>query len=461
MNSRLLIIDDDRSMCETLSSELEDEGYECAWTTSSEEALELALAQDFDAVITDLKMQGLNGVDFCSRMALNRPNLPVIVITAFGSLETAVAAIRAGAYDFITKPLETETVVLALERAMRFRRLGEELSRLREAVRNVEGFEEIQGSSEPMRRLFALLDKIAGTDTAVLITGETGAGKELVARGLHARSRRAARPFVAVNCAAMPPQLLESELFGHARGAFTDAKTAHSGLFVQSDGGTLLLDEIGELPLELQPKLLRALEERRIRPVGASAEVAVDARIIVATNRDLEQSVEEGRFREDLLYRINVIQVRVPPLRERGNDVLLLAQQFIEGYASRLGRPVKGLTGAAADKLLGYAWPGNVRELRNCIERAVTLTDHEKIVVEDLPERIRNYRTTDLMLESSDAATLPPMEEVERRYVEKVMREVGGNKAQAARILGYDRKRLYRKLKRYGISADEPSSTQT
>jgi two-component system response regulator HydG len=448
-------------MCETLASELQDEGYECSWTTSSKEALELALAQDFDAVITDLKMQGLNGVDFCSRMALNRPNLPVIVITAFGSLETAVAAIRAGAYDFITKPLETETVVLALERAIRFRRLGEELRRLREAVRNVEGFGEIQGNSEPMRRLFALLDKIAGTDTAVLITGETGSGKELVARGLHARSGRSAHPFVAVNCAAMPSQLLESELFGHARGAFTDAKTAHPGLFVQSDGGTLFLDEIGELPLELQPKLLRALEEQRVRPVGASAEVAVDVRIIVATNRDLEQSVEEGRFREDLLYRINVIQVRVPPLRERGNDVLLLAQQFIDGFASRRGRPVKGLTGAAADKLLGYAWPGNVRELRNCVERAVTLTDHETIVVEDLPEKIRSYRTTDLMLESSDATGLPPMEEVERRYVEKVMREVGGNKAQAARILGYDRKRLYRKLKRYGISTDEPSSPQT
>lgn len=452
MKNRLLIVDDDRSMCEVLSSELQDAGYECTWTVSSGEALDLALTQDFDAVITDLKMQGLNGVEFCHRMALNRPDLPVILITAFGSLETAVAAIRAGAYDFITKPLETEALVLALERAIRFRTLREEVKRLRAAVRDAEGFEEIRGASEPMRRLFALLDKIAGTDAAVLITGETGSGKELVARGLRARSRRASGPFVVVNCAAMPPQLLESELFGHARGAFTDAKTAHVGLFVQSDGGTLFLDEIGELPLELQPKLLRALEEGRIRPVGASTDVAVDARIIAATNRDLEAAVEEGRFREDLLYRINVIQVRVPPLRERGNDALLLAQHFVDRFASRLGRSVVGLTSAAADKLLGYAWPGNVRELRNCIERAVTLTDHEKIVVEDLPEKVRSYRQTDLMLESSDPTQLPTMEEVERRYVEKVMREVDGNKAQAARILGFDRKRLYRKLKRYGVS---------
>jgi two-component system response regulator HydG len=450
-----LIVDDDRSMCELLSSELQDDGYHCVWTTSPGDAADLALAHDFDAVITDLKMPGLNGVEFCQRMALNRPDLPVIVITAFGSLETAVAAIRAGAYDFITKPLETKAVVLALERAIRFRTLREEVKRLREAVRHAGGFEEVQGASEPMRKLFALLDKVAGTDAAVLITGETGSGKELVARGLHSRSPRATRPFVTVNCAAMPSQLLESELFGHARGAFTDAKAAHTGLFVQSNEGTLFLDEIGELPIELQPKLLRALEEGRVRPVGASAEVAVDARIMVATNRDLEALAEDGRFREDLLYRINVIEVRVPPLRERGNDVLLLAQRFIDRFAARLDRPIKGLTSAAADKLLGYSWPGNVRELRNCIERAVSLTDHEKIVVEDLPEKIRTYRRTDLTLESSDATALPTMEEVERRYVDRVMREVGGNKAQAARILGYDRKRLYRKLKRYGISMNE------
>jgi two-component system response regulator AtoC len=458
MKHRILIVDDDRSFCEMLAADLEDAAYDPVWTTSPKEGLELALGTGFDAVITDLNMHGLNGIDFCHRLSENLPNVPVIVITGFGSMETAVAAIRAGAYDFITKPLDTEAVALALERAVRHRMLREEVTRLREVVRRSQEFEEMLGASAPMKRLFQVLDKVAGGDASVLISGETGSGKELVARGLHRRSPRAKRPFVAVNCAAMPTSLLESELFGHVRGAFTDAKAAHAGLFAQSNGGTLFLDEIGELPIELQPKLLRALEEGRVRPVGGAAEVAFDVRIMAATNRDLEAAVEERRFREDLLFRINVIQISVPPLRARGNDVLLLAQHLIDEYAARLGRPVAGLTSTAADKLMSYAWPGNVRELRNCIERAVTLTEHDKIVVDDLPDKIRDYRRSDLSFELSDGSELPPMDEVERRYIERVLREVGGNKAQAARILGYDRKRLYRKLKRYDISADEALS---
>jgi two-component system response regulator HydG len=343
---------------------------------------------------------------------------------------------------------------LALDRAIQHKTLREEVTRLRETIRGVSEFEEMLGTSAPMKRLFNLLEKIATSDSSVLITGETGTGKELVARALHRRSQRSEHPFITVNCAAMPPQLLESELFGHVRGAFTDAKSAHSGLLRQSDRGSLFLDEIGELPLELQPKFLRALENRSIRPVGGSTEVGFDVRIMAATNRDLEAAAEEGQFREDLLFRINVIQIFAPPLRTRGNDVLLLAQHYIDDFAMRLGRSVKGLTSAAAEKLLGYAWPGNVRELRNCIERAVTLTEHDRIVVEDLAERIRNYRSSELGFERSDAAELPPMDEVERRYIERVLREVGGNKTQAARILGYDRKRLYRKLKRYSISTE-------
>jgi two-component system response regulator HydG len=455
MKGRILIVDDDRSFCEMLAADLEDAAYEPVWTNSPKEGLELALGKDFEAVITDLNMHGLNGIDFCRRLSENLPNVPVIVITGFGSMETAVAAIRAGAYDFITKPFETEAVALALERAIQHGSLREEVTRLREVVRRGQEFEEILGASAPMKRMFQVMDKVAGSDVSVLIAGETGSGKELVARGLHRRSQRAERPFVAVNCAAMPAALLESELFGHVRGAFTDAKAAHAGLFAQSDGGTLFLDEIGELPLELQPKLLRALEEGRVRPVGGTAEVGFDVRIVAATNRDLEAAVEQRRFREDLLFRINVIQISIPPLRARGNDVLLMAQHFVDEFAARLGRPVAGLTSAAADKLMRYAWPGNVRELRNCIERAITLTEHDKIVVEDLPETIRDYRRSDLSFDSSDGSELPPMDEVEKRYIERVLHEVGGNKARAARILGYDRKRLYRKLKRYGVSIDE------
>jgi two-component system response regulator HydG len=451
MKSRVLIVDDDRSMCEMLAAELQDAQYEAVWTTESDRGLELAFGQEFDAIITDLNMQGLNGIDFCHRLSQNLPNVPVIVITGFGSMETAVGAIRAGAYDFITKPFEAEAVTLALERAIQHKSLREEVTRLRERLRRSSEYEEMIGSSPPMTQLFQMLDKVAASDTSVLITGETGTGKELVARALHRRSPRSQGPFVTVNCAAMPPQLLESELFGHVRGAFTDAKTAHPGLLMQSNHGSLFLDEIGELPLALQPKFLRALEYKRVRPVGGKDEVAFDVRILAATNRDLESAVEEGRFREDLLFRIDVIEIHVPPLRARGNDVLLLAQHFLDESSSGLGRPVTGLTSGAAERLLAYAWPGNVRELRNCIERAVTLTDHDKIVVEDLAEKIRDYRSSELRFDSSDASPLPPMDEVERRYIERVLHEVDGNKAEAARVLGYDRKRLYRKLKRYHL----------
>jgi len=284
----------------------------------------------------------------------------------------------------------------------------------------------------------------------VLVRGESGTGKELVAQALHKRGRRTAGPFVAVNCAAMPETLLESELFGHARGAFTDAKSARTGLFVQADHGTLFLDEIGTMPLGLQPKLLRALQQRTVRPVGSDTEVPFDVRLVAATNADLEAAVEAGTFREDLFFRINVIPIEVPPLRRRGNDVLLLAQRFLEEFASQAQKPVRGLTSAAAEKLLGYSWPGNVRELRNCIERAVALTRFEQLTVEDLPDKVRDAKRPAVLLAADDPSELVPMEEVERRYILRVLEAAGGNKASAARILGLDRKTLYRKLERWG-----------
>jgi two-component system response regulator HydG len=361
-----------------------------------------------------------------------------------------VAAIRAGAYDFITKPVEIEPLVLALERAMKYRELRQEVRRLRRAVRETQQFGALVGASAAMKRLYDLLERVAEADASVLITGESGTGKELVAQALHRRGRRQHGPFVAVNCAAMPETLLESELFGHARGAFTDAKAARTGLFVQANDGTLFLDEIGAMPLGLQPKLLRALQQRTVRPVGADAEVPFDVRLVAATNVDLEAAVEAGNFREDLFFRIAVIPVEVPPLRRRGNDVLLLAQRFIEELAPPSAKRIIGLTGPAADKLLAYGWPGNVRELRNCVERAVALTRFEQITVEDLPEKVRKSESTPPLVASMDASELVPLEEMERRYIRRVLEAAGGNKASAARLLGLDRKTLYRKLERWG-----------
>jgi len=341
-------------------------------------------------------------------------------------------------------------LALALDRAIQHRHLRAEVKRLRLEVDATSETEEIIGDSPPMRKLKSLIGRTADTETSVLITGETGTGKELVARSLHRLSRRRDRSFLAVDCAAMPETLLESELFGHVKGAFTDAKWERKGLFVQADGGTVFLDEIGNMPLGLQPKLLRVLQERRVKPVGGDKEVSFDARIITATNCDLETAVEEKRFRRDLFYRINVIYIELPPLKARGTDLLLLAQHFLNELAHKMNKPqVTGLSNAAAEKLYAYSWPGNVRELQNCIERAVALTEYELISVEDLPEKIRNFRPTHLVLSGDNPTELLTMEEVERRYILKVLETVSGNKTVAARVLGLDRKTLYRKLDQY------------
>lgn len=455
MPGRVLIVDDDRSMRDLLEVDLRQRGMEPICCTTAEQAFAALQEGAFDAVLTDLNLPGMDGIELCDRIGANRPDVPVVVITAFGSLETAVAAIRAGAYDFVTKPIDLEVLQLVLERAISHRNLQEKVRFLSEALERAQRFDDLIGASPPMQRLFGDLSRIAESEASVLITGENGSGKELVARSLHQRSPRGGGPFVAVNCAALPETLLESELFGHERGAFTDAKAARRGLFVQADGGTFLLDEIGDFPLTLQPKLLRVLEEQSVRPLGSQDEVRFDARLLASTNRDLHSAVEAGRFREDLYFRINVIQIEVPPLRSRGTDILLLAQHFLEHYASRAGKPVAGISEPVAERLLTYPWPGNVRELRNAVERAVALTRCDKLTVEDLPERIRTYRSSDLSLGGDDPAELPTMEEVERRYIQHVLQATGGNKTLAARVLGLDRKTLYRKLERYGLPGAE------
>jgi two-component system response regulator HydG len=456
---RVLVVDDDPILCQLLDKGLRTRAYTTTWTTTAAQALELLADQEFDVVVTDLNMHGMNGLELCERIVANRTDVPVIVITAFGSFETAVAAIRGGAYDFLSKPLDIDVLKLALDRAMRHRYLRCEVRRLRQAMQRAQPFTELLGRSPAMTRVYALLDRIADCDTSVLITGESGTGKELVARALHARSRRRDGPFVALNCAALPEALLESELFGHARGAFTDAKTAREGLFVRAHRGTLFLDEIGEMPLGLQPKLFRALQERTVRPVGSDEERPIDVRVVSATNRDLESAIETKSFRGDLYFRINVVNVALPPLRARGGDILLLAQHFVGRFAAPGEPAVTGLSPGAAEQLLAYSWPGNVRELQNCIERAVTLAGGEDITVDDLPERIRTYRPSHVLVASDDPSELVPMEQVERRYIQRVIEAVSGNKTLAAKILGFDRTTLYRKLERYGIAVDSPPST--
>ncbi len=395
-------------------------------------------------------MAALGGAELCERILAIRPEVPVVVVTGNASFDAAVAAIRAGAYDFVTKPVDSKLLALVVARAVQHGQLRQEVKRLRRAVGDTQRFGRLLGESPAMKRVFDLVARVADSDASVLITGESGTGKELIARALHDQSGRRAGPFLAVNCAAMPPALLESELFGHVRGAFTDAKSSRTGLFAQANGGTLFLDEIGELPLEMQPKLLRALQERTVRPVGGNEEVAFDARIVTATNRDLEVEVDEKRFREDLYYRINVVRVDAPALRERGGDVLLLAQHFVERFAARSSKAVRGIHAAAAERLVTYDWPGNVRELENCIERAVALLRFDEVTVDDLPEKIRQYRADRLVFAVDDLGEVVTIDELERRYIQRVLALVGGNKSRAADLLGLDRRTLYRRLDRYG-----------
>ncbi len=458
MTTRILVVEDDPALRNVLADDLSRRGHEVRGLASADEAFDVLASADFDVVVTDLNMRGMNGIELCDRIVANRPDVPVIVVTGFGTMETAIATLRAGAFDFLTKPFDMDELALAVERAVQHRELREEVKRLRQAVQGTKALGELIGQSPEMRRVFDLIGRVAETDASVLVTGETGVGKELVSQAIHQRSRRAAGPLVTINCAAMPEALLESELFGHVRGAFTDARAERRGLFVEANGGTLFLDELGEMPLAMQAKLLRALEARKVRPVGGNVEVPFDVRVITATNQDLTQAIEEGRFREDLYYRVNVVQVEVPPLRARGSDVLLLAQTFAAQFAAQHGKAVRGLSPAVAERFLTYSWPGNVRELRNSVERAVALTRFEEIVVEDLPERIREYRSSHVVVAADHPSELVPLVEVEKRYIERVLEAVQGNKRQAARILGLDRATLYRKLDRYGLAAEKRAS---
>mgnify|MGYP001267714554 CR=1 FL=1 len=444
----ILLIDDDLALCDLLEEYLTRRGHRVWPRQNVADARELLHEQNIDIILTDLNMPGTSGIDFCAEVHENRPDLPVVIMTAFGSLETAIAALRAGAYDFVTKPVDLDLLAISLERALQHRYLQERVRLLKDQVRRQQPDSELLGTSSAMAAIKEQIARLADLDTSVLISGESGTGKELVARALHRQSRRADGPFVAINCAALPENLLESELFGHVRGAFTDAREARKGLFVEASGGTLLLDEIAEMPLALQPKLLRVLEDHKVRPLGGSNEIDCDVRVLAASHRDLGEAVKTGRFRNDLFYRLNVIQLELPPLRERGSDILLLAQSFIQALSQRFNKSFTGLAQPAAACLLAYDWPGNVRELRNVIERALVLSRHDQLTVEDFPESMR-HPSGDAPLPASltDGGQILPLEEMERRYLLYVLEQLDGNRTLAAKLLGVDRKTLYRKLK--------------
>jgi two-component system, NtrC family, response regulator AtoC len=461
MNGNILIVDDDQSMAEVLSTVMTKAGFAITSCASAAEGLSALAEQDFDVVVTDLHMEGMDGFAFCERIVANHPDVAVVMVTAFGSMDSAVAAIRVGAYDFIVKPFDTSTITLTLQRAVAHRALRNEVKRLRQEVTSVRGGDLMIGSSPAILKIKEVIARVAHSDATLLIAGSSGTGKELVAQAVHQASRFANGPFVAINCAAVPETLLESELFGHVKGAFTDARTPRQGLFLKANGGTLFLDEIGEMPIAMQPKLLRALQEKTVRPVGGDKEIPYEARIITASNRDLETEVEERRFREDLYYRINVVRIDVPPLRVRGSDVLLLAQHFVQKLSEKSTKKVTGISAGVAEKLTAYSWPGNVRELQNCIERAVAFARFDELAVDDLPEKVRNHRVTDAvplaLMPSAGVEEVLKLDEVERRYVLRVLKQLDGNKTLAAELLGVDRRTLYRKLDRWdGATGDAP-----
>jgi len=448
MGGRLLVVDDDLHLQGFFEDWLARRGF-AVQLAGSLDALDILEHAPFEAVLAEVDLGWGDGIDLCRQIAACAPGTPVVLVGQAPDFDAAVAALRAGAFDYLLRPLDLEQLELTLRRAVRHHAVNAAVERLPSTTPR--RCCQLIGDSPPMHQLYDLIARVAPTDVSVLITGETGTGKELVAAAIHHCSRRSALPFVELDCAAMPEQLLESELFGHVRGAFTDAKSSHTGLLVHAQGGTVFLDEIGDMPAGLQPKLLRVLQQRMVRPVGSTSAVPVDVRVVAATHRDLEHEVRRGQFRHDLFFRINVVQLHLPPLRERGEDILLLAQSFVRELGAEADKNIHGLSPEAAESLLAYPWPGNVRELRNCMERAVALTRHVLITRADLPQRLQEHRRPTPVPTPAGGPMLPTMEEVEQQHISRVLERVGGNKTLAARILGFDRKTLYRKLGRYGI----------
>jgi two-component system response regulator AtoC len=450
---RVLVVDDEENIRLVLRTLLKRHGYEVETAPGGEEAVALVESFGPDVVITDVRMPRMGGMDLLGTLRAKGNDATVIVMSAYGNLDQAIDAIKAGAYDYIQKPFKPDEVVLALRKAEERESLRRENRVLREEIRREHRFEDILAKSAVMQGVFRTIAKISSYKTTVLITGESGVGKELVARALHTRSNRAGEPFIVLNCGAIPENLLESELFGHKKGAFTDAVHDRSGLFSEADAGTLFLDEIGELPLGLQVKLLRVLEDGKIRKLGETKDVAVDVRIVAATHRDLLKETQKGRFREDLFYRLNVLPIVVPPLRDRREDIPVLIEHFMARNNARLGTSINGLDSEARRLLYEHPWPGNVRELENTIERAMVLCESDKLMPSDLPERIREAQNpVQMQLASGELSVKKTTRIIEEILIRRALQKTKGNRTRAAEVLEISHRALLYKIKDYKIT---------
>lgn len=454
MSNTILVVDDDDAHRGMLKTMLRSWGYAVDEATDGDEAVALVREKAFDAVLTDVRMARMDGIHALKGILEYNPALPVVLMTAYSSVETAVEALRLGAYDYLVKPLDFEALKHTLAQAIEHSRLSVENRELRRQLTDAAAGPGILGRSRAISDMLQIISTVAPTEATVLITGESGTGKELVARALHEAGNRANKPLVTVNCAALAENLLESELFGHEKGSFTGADRRREGRFMQADGGTLFLDEIGEMPLSLQAKLLRALQQGEIQRVGSDAPMLVDVRVLAATNRDLRREAAQKRFREDLFFRLNVISIEVPPLRERAEDIPLLAAHFLERFAERNRKSIKGFAPQALDSLLRYPWPGNVRELENAVERAVILCHGDLIIGRELPSSVTGAPAPEeAHAEPEGEASLAglPLDMVERKCIEETLRQAGDNKSEAARRLGITRATLHNKLRKYGL----------
>ncbi len=445
----ILIVDDDEVTCNLLEEVLSKEGYLVDKASSGRQAIEKGENKLYEVVLTDIRMNDVDGLEVLRAYRKKSPETIIIMMTAFGSIETAIQAIKEGAYDYVSKPFKLDEIKLTIRRALEQKRLLQENLLYRQELITKYKLDNIVGRSPQMLQVYKTIARVADSRSTVLIAGESGTGKELVARAIHFNSPRSAKPFVAVDCGSLAETLLESELFGHVRGAFTGAVANKKGLFEEADNGTCFLDEVGEISLAMQAKLLRVIQEHEVKRVGGTEPTKIDVRIVAATNKHLEELVAEKKFREDLFYRLNVVSIHIPPLRDRKDDIPLLAEHFLRKYAAENERPVSRISPEALDLLTRYHWPGNIRELENIIERAIILSRHSIILPEDLPRRIR--------IEPSgiSGTSLPSkisLIEMEKIHIIKVLEETGGNKKKAADILGIDRRTLYRMAARYGIS---------
>jgi DNA-binding NtrC family response regulator len=457
MPPRVLIIDDEDSMCNFMEIMLTKEGYEVDTSTSPVDGVSMIKERDYDVVVADLNMPDMSGIDVLRQVKQFKADQEMIVMTAFASVDSAIEAMKLGATDYITKPFKVDEIKIILEKSLSRRNLEQENQDLKRRLDVDSSFDSFIGASEQVVKLKQLARQIAGSDSTALIRGESGTGKDLIARAIHQHSPRSNGPFVTINCAALPESLLESELFGHKKGSFTGAIRDKDGLFKVADGGTFFLDEVGNTSMAIQVKLLRVLEDRKIIPVGDTKPISVDVRLIAATNSDLEADVKANRFRADLFYRLNVIPIQIPPLRERSEDIRLLVNHFVDKFAEKTGSPVKQVSEQALELLTSYHWPGNVRELENTIERAVLLNRGTTLELGDFPDRLSKPVDTGPVQEREPEN--PTLESIEKAYIHYIMSQTDGKKTQAAKILGIDASTLYRKLERYNLKDTGPDKS--